>query len=340
MLYSAFLSRYRFLFRRPCGHRGFQWPAAVAALMIWAWTGCKREAPPPPIPSASVAGTATALPPDAPPAPRVPSSPPAFIVLSDTLLPQPTEKNLLVFRDFYDTLAFSLDTTEPKSENGNPVPEEPESLPGNILTSGTFHGNEVPEDVEQQEWLGAFIDSGICRIQPTRIHVRLVRDPAGEPEGDTTGKEVTTEVNGTPAFMSRNIAALEAGSCDVMDSTGLFFSPGRRLTFRYRDVEYVLAATSHRTLRFQYDPGQPLFIFRLILTRKSPDGDISEGVLRIFNGEGITLQRLGDFDHDGIPDLLLNNAGYNTEATTLYLSRPAAPGKLLKRVGSFVITGC
>lgn len=59
-------------------------------------------------------------------------------------------------------------------------------------------------------------------------------------------------------------------------------------------------------------------------------------------GEGFpTLLWAGDLDRDGGLDLLLNpNYHYNVGATTLFLSSQATGGELVKRVASFIATGC
>ncbi|GAB3924985.1 hypothetical protein GCM10028827_13830 [Mucilaginibacter myungsuensis] len=49
----------------------------------------------------------------------------------------------------------------------------------------------------------------------------------------------------------------------------------------------------------------------------------------------------GDIDGDGIPDLIINTSGHeNTVQPTLYLSKPAAQGQLLKVMGLHTIVGC
>lgn len=314
----------------------------VAALVACALVACRREAAPASTPPVTVAGTDSAFSVEAPSTSDNASSERAFIVLVDTILPRPTEETPVVELDFYDSLSISLNDTEPIAEDGSiPSPPDTEPVPGKILTTGSFHGAEVPEDAGQHEWLGAFIDSGACRLQPTRIEIQSVPDPAGGGEEDTSGKEVTTKVEGRTDFLVRDIETLEAGPCEAMESAEKGFGPGSRFKFRYLDVEYMIAATSHPSSRIIDEHGIRTHVFRLFLTRRAPGGDSTAVILRWLRGEGITILRLGDFDRDGLPDFLMNDAGdYNAAATSLYLSRPAAPGRMLKPVGSFVVTGC
>ncbi|MES2275668.1 MAG: hypothetical protein V4592_06575 [Bacteroidota bacterium] len=54
-----------------------------------------------------------------------------------------------------------------------------------------------------------------------------------------------------------------------------------------------------------------------------------------------TIHFAGDMDDDGIPDLIIDTANHeNVEAPTLYLSRQADQGQLLKVIGMHVIVGC
>ena len=54
-----------------------------------------------------------------------------------------------------------------------------------------------------------------------------------------------------------------------------------------------------------------------------------------------SLLFVGDIDGDDIPDLIIDTTSdYNAEVPTLYLSRPAKSGDLLKVMGMHGSTGC
>jgi hypothetical protein len=56
---------------------------------------------------------------------------------------------------------------------------------------------------------------------------------------------------------------------------------------------------------------------------------------------GHLIKFVGDIDGDGLPDLLIDTSGKeNVGKTTLYLSKQAQRGALVRAIGMHIIVGC
>ncbi|TFF36303.1 hypothetical protein [Mucilaginibacter psychrotolerans] len=51
--------------------------------------------------------------------------------------------------------------------------------------------------------------------------------------------------------------------------------------------------------------------------------------------DNIFIDFIGDIDGDKIPDIIISDAGYAFGSTSLYLSKPAGDGAILKRAADF-----
>ncbi|MVN90804.1 hypothetical protein [Mucilaginibacter aquatilis] len=209
-----------------------------------------------------------------------------------------------------------------------------------LLTTGTFHHDEITAGLEVLTWYGLFKSKhGRYFISPARIKVKQVKDDIVDDGAAKTGWEVTTDVQDTCFFLLSGYT-LSTHTVERLLPTAGEITPGQVQKYQYNDVDYMLAATGKKALKV--NAVYPFTNYRLHCSVEK--NGISYNDVLVAHSKpdyGCTVLFIGDVDGDSVPDLLLDTSGSeNTMSTTLYLSKPAEKGKLFKHAGTHTITGC
>ena len=210
-----------------------------------------------------------------------------------------------------------------------------------ILTTGTFHEEEVWEGAERENWTGLFKGKSGYYLAPTTIQTEKVVDPVvDEDESEKTGWQVRTSVTDSaillmetrPSLRERNVYAMKLAS-DVL-------YPGDSLPFLWGGKTYELFATGVRkqemneTIVENYN----LYLSTVINDKRKTQLLVAEPH---FEDNMIRVLFVGDIDGDKLPDLIIDTSPhYNMQRPTLYLSGAATEHELIKPVGTHRFVGC
>lgn len=209
---------------------------------------------------------------------------------------------------------------------------------------GMFHGDE-PVARTGERWLALEATGDGLRLTPTRVRLDRVVDEMVDEPGEATGLQVVA-VDVPDAVVLLRGPALRAGPVEagrVIPDDHL--AQDASAAFHFRGVLYHLQPRCPAVLPAA-DESQTC---HMLLTR----GDTAQAlyeVKRWRDGGGQVifgdqphpqLMHIGDFDHDGKPDLIIDTADhYNTSQPTLFLSSPAARAKMLEQVALHHSVGC
>jgi len=216
--------------------------------------------------------------------------------------------------------------------------------PARILTKGIFHGDEVIKKDNKREWVGIFKNDSSYYLAPFTIQLSRVKDDVLDAEdGAKTGWEVKTSNKDTSVLLISGLDYLKARSIIPSIKKAITIDPGKHLTFKYNNVDYLLYATGTKKPEPANGEGYVISNYKLCI-KATINGKTYQQLLATaeqFDDAMTTILFAGDIDGDNIPDLIIDTANhYNVEAPTLYLSKPAANGQLLKVVGMHITVGC
>jgi hypothetical protein len=218
------------------------------------------------------------------------------------------------------------------------------TYPARILTAGgVFHEDEVDPHSFKYKWMGIFkTDSGYY-IGPTKITLTRENDAVLDEAGQKTGWVVSPSVKDTTVLLISGLDDLRSRPIRSIPFKKEYILPGEQEDFICNDVKYTLYATgTNKSTSLKREPynvsNYKLFIKAVINGHAYNQMILS---IAMFDDVISTLTFIGDIDGDGRPDLIMDTTNdYNMERATLYLSKPAETGQLLKVVGWHAIVGC
>jgi hypothetical protein len=214
--------------------------------------------------------------------------------------------------------------------------------PATILTTGTFHEDEVGKEDAGRNWYGLFLNSDGYYIDSTSITTRRVQDPIDE-DGQITGWEVKTTNKDTSLLLIAGVNGLEKRQIKKIALGKNEILPGESVTYSYNGITYILYATGNKQKERPDSDYYMVSNYRLFI-RAIINGSERTSMLvssRAFDDAMVELLFAGDIDGDNIPDLIINTSyHYNATVPTLYLSKPAGDKEILKPMGWHVSVGC
>lgn len=213
-----------------------------------------------------------------------------------------------------------------------------------VLTVGTFHGDEVWDNADKEKWFGLFHGKTGFYIAETKLKTQRVNDViVDENENEKTGWEVKTINKDTSLILIEPLSFLTAHKVQqaVLAKEQIF--PGDTLKISYLGIDYKIFATGGKK-KVQDDPEYfDVWNYKLYLTA-TIKGQQHKSLLVAqpnFDDQMINLIFAGDIDGDGILDLIIDTSRhYNATSPTIYLSRPADNGEIVKPIGGHTSVGC
>lgn len=213
-----------------------------------------------------------------------------------------------------------------------------------VLTYGTFHSDEVWESADKEKWFGLFKSNTGFYLQETKLKTKRVYDPIlDEKESDKTGWEIQTINKDTSIILIEPSIFLKPHKVQQATLSKEQVFPGDTLRINYLGVDYKIYATGSKK-KVQNDPvwfdvwNYKLYLTATIKGQKQTSLLVSQPN---FDDQMINLIFAGDIDGDGILDLIIDTSRhYNTTSPTIYLSRPADNGEVVKPIGGHTSVGC
>lgn len=213
---------------------------------------------------------------------------------------------------------------------------------GNILMPGTYHDDEVMEDVEKLVWFGVYrgLANGL-EIAEANLKGERVNDGIMDGEDEASGWEISDMNRENAIFYVTGLDYLSAQESEELSLDEYTVYPGQEQDFIFQEGTLTLYAEGESEKVDDYYTAvsdYKLFASAII------EGEEIEDLLIEYSGfddSMVSILFVGDIDGDGFPDLLTNNTyHYNVSIPTLYLSRPAKSGYLYKLVASHNSVGC
>lgn len=190
-----------------------------------------------------------------------------------------------------------------------------------LLVPGTFHGDEVSARGGEKVWAlrgGELVEATLV--------VETVKDEILDADDQRTGRRVSLSTGETPVAI---LAGLELQAGPVTTSVS-----GERSLMAAQPVEFSLGQRTYRLEGVGDQNG-----YRLVLS----DGEHTR-TLVAHDSLDDTVPRLlwaGDLDRDGKADFLIDlTRHYNVSQPTLFLSKGAEAGEVVKQVATFRTVGC
>lgn len=211
-----------------------------------------------------------------------------------------------------------------------------------VLTVGAFHSDEVESNAAQLEWLGIFVRGQRASLEKTNVRLEKVYDTVLDEEGEKTGWGVSTPERDSCVMLIASMPNLEERSIERL-SLRKYVYPGDTVEFQYLGIDYKLLATGEKR-KVQDNPEYyEVWNYKLYLTAKINGVQKNSLLVALpnFDDNMITMIFAGDIDGDRVLDLIIDTSRhYNATSPTLYLSRPAEDGEILRPIGQHTSVGC
>jgi hypothetical protein len=212
-----------------------------------------------------------------------------------------------------------------------------------VLTTGTFHHDEVWLHADKEKWYGLFKGKTGFYLARTKLRIDKVFDDILDKEGEKTGWKVETINKDTSIILVGGIDFLKPHRVPKVTLAKDQIFLGDTLRINYLGVDYRIYATGDKR-KEENDPEMVEVLNYKLYMAATIKGQIRHSLLVAqpdFNDRMINLIFAGDIDGDNVLDLVIDTSRhYNISSPTMYLSRPAKNGEIIKPVGMHTSVGC
>ncbi len=213
-----------------------------------------------------------------------------------------------------------------------------------VLPTGIFHGDEVWNNASVLQWFGLFKGQDGYYLKQTEIKTERVNDAiVDENESDKTGWRVQALNKDSCLILIESLPFLTDRNIQSVKLSNEFIYPGDTVSIKYSGINYKIYAKGGK----KQIPNQPdwfeVWNYRLYITATIKGQERKTLLIAQPNGDDrmINIIFAGDIDGDGILDLLIDTTDdYNVSIPTIYLSKPAANGEVVKPIGGHKSVGC
>jgi hypothetical protein len=213
-----------------------------------------------------------------------------------------------------------------------------------VLTVGSFHGDEVWDDVDKVKWFGLFRGKFGYYIDETKlITKRVIDEVLAESEEEKTGWDVQTVNKDTSIILFEGHHFLSPRNVQPTVLAKEYIFPGDTLEINYLGIDYKIFATGRKNKVQDVPEWFEVSDYKLYMTAKIKGQQLTSLLVSQpnFDDQMINLIFAGDIDGDVILDLIIDTSWhYNATRPTIYLSKPVGKGKLLKPIGGHTSIGC
>lgn len=208
-----------------------------------------------------------------------------------------------------------------------------------LLAGGTFHDGEVDPKSDSYTWQGLFKGDAGFYIAGTKLKLSRDHDAVLDEDDQKTGWIVNPDVTDTAGLLMSGFE-FPNKPIDSIALTKQTILPGESVSFTYHNITYTLYATGKKGLDPDYYNISDYKLFIKAAINGQPINQLLVSISK-FDDHQIAIWFAGDIDGDTIPDLIIETSyHYNLLRPTLYLSKPAQKGELLKVMGMFSSAGC
>lgn len=213
-----------------------------------------------------------------------------------------------------------------------------------VLTVGTFHGDEVWENADKGKWFGLFKNKTSYYIAETKLKTIRVNDVVvDENENEKSGWEVNTLHKDSSIILIEGLNYLNAHTIQQAVLPKLQIFPTDTMRINYLGIDYKIFATGGSNKGADDDIPSEVWNYKLYMTATINGQQLKSLLVAQPNFEDhmINLIFAGDIDGDGILDLIIDTSRhYNATSPTIYLSKPADKGEVVKPIGGHTSVGC
>jgi hypothetical protein len=212
-----------------------------------------------------------------------------------------------------------------------------------VLTVGTFHSDEVWNGADKEKCFGLFQGKTGFYLAETKLKTERINDVVLDEVGQKTGWKVQTVNKDTSIILIGRLSFLGRHTVKraLLPKDRIF--PGDTLRINYLGIDYRLYATGGKKRLLDNPEDFLVWNYKLYMTA-TIKGQIHKSLLAAqpnFDDQMINIIFAGDIDGDGILDLVIDTSRhYNATSPTIYLSRPAEKGEIVKPIGGHTSTGC
>lgn len=215
---------------------------------------------------------------------------------------------------------------------------------GYIIMPGSYHGEEIPNEINTQDWFGIFNKNEQYTVEKTAVHISSIHDAIVDDKGEKTGKKIVATNTKKCYLLMNNLSNLTTRNIDTVLTKSIVIHPEKPFYFQLNNIDYTLFSEAKN-----YSPlntEEAIFMvndYKLYL-EKTFNGIKTKQLLlfeQSFDDTVVQILFIGDIDGDLIPDLLIDSSNhYNKTTPTLYLSKEAKKEDILKVVSLHTSVGC